>query len=498
MAAIANATPESDALVLTAYNAGVPQDQLETFLTRGYAPLPWQMKFHAYARAADVQGGPIKIGAGGARGPGKSHAVLSQIGLDDCQRYPGLKCLFLRQTGRAAQESFEDLISKTLKGRLKYEYATSKGVLVFANGSRILLGGFETEKDIDKYVGIEYDLIAVEELNQLGGEKIDKLEGSLRTSKVGWRPRMYASFNPGGIGHKQVKSTYIEPYRARREAKTRFVPSTYKDNPYLNIEYTDYLETLGGNLGKAWREGDWDIFEGQFFNEWRESVHVCKPFSIPATFRRFGAYDHGRAKPATFGWYAIDYDGDVWLYRELYVNKEDGSQRWEAEHIAREVYRITEQAGETLEYVVADAAIFSKTGTGESIAEIFKKNRVGQTGGAIPLLIPSMKERQAGWAIMHQYLFHDEMTKPKLHYFETCYDSIRTIPTLLHDKNKPEDLDSDGEDHSADRDRYFLQTIKSKKTMVPMTENEKAQIRFQEKVGVRKKDVILSPERWNI
>jgi len=309
---------------------------------------------------------------------------------------------------------------------------------------------------------------------------------------------MYTSFNPGGIGHKQVKSTYIEPFRSHKETKTRFVPSTYKDNPYLNVEYTDYLETLGGNLGKAWREGDWDIFEGQFFNEWREKIHVVKPFSIPPTFRKFGAYDHGRSKPATFAWYAIDYDGDVWCYRELYVNKEDGSTRWEAEQIAKEIYRITEQAGETLEYVVADSAIFSQTGHGETIAEILKKHRIGQEGGCIPLLIPSMKERIAGWAIMHQYLYHDENTKPKLHYFETCYDSIRTLPTLLHDKNRPEDLDSDGEDHSADRDRYFLQTIRNKKTIVPMTENEKAIIRFNQKIGMKREGDLLSSNRWNV
>lgn len=486
--------------LITARDSGVPEDQASNLVSKAYVPLPWQWKFHAACREADKQGGPVKVGAGGARGPGKSHAVLSQIGLDDCQRVKNLKCLFLRQTGKAAQESFEDLIEKTLKGRVSYNYAPSRGVLKFSNGSRILLGGFETEKDIDKYIGIEYDLIAVEELNQLSGEKVDKLEGSLRTSKEGWRPRMYTSFNPGGAGHKQVKATYIEPYRAHKEVKTRFIPSTYKENPYLNIEYTSYLETLGGNLGKAWREGDWDIFEGQFFNEWRESIHVVKPFAIPFSFRKFGAYDHGRAKPACFKWYAIDYDGHVWVYRELYVNKEDGSPRWEAEQIAREVYRITEQAGEVLDYVVADSSIFSKTGHSETIAEIFNKQGVGREGGPIPLFMPCVKgpgSRIAGWAVMHQYLYHDENTKPKIHYFETCFDSIRTIPALLHDKHKPEDLDSNGEDHAADTDSYFLATLKSKRTTFPLTSLEKAEIRFKEKIGIKKQDM-LSNDRWNV
>ncbi len=269
--------------IWSAKKAGVPKDQLINLLNAGYTPLPWQLGFHAAAREADIRCefhtnnptakafavcgcGPVDIGVGGARGPGKSHAVFAQVALDDCQRIEGLKCLFLRQTGTAARESFEDLMTKVLARRIKYEHTS--GVLKFPNGSRVVLGGYRDERDIDKYIGIEYDLIAVEELNQLTQDKIDKLKGSMRTSKPDWRPRMYNSFNPGGVGHQDVKTKFIEPYREENETTTRFIPATYKDNPYLNAEYLDYLEGLTGNLGRAWREGDWDLFEGQFFTEW--------------------------------------------------------------------------------------------------------------------------------------------------------------------------------------------------------------------------------------
>ena len=143
------------------------------------------------------------------------------------------------------------------------------------------------------------------------------------------------------------------------------------------------------------------------------------------------------------------------------------------------------------------SAIFTKTGIGETIAEVLKKNGVGREGGAIPVLLPSMKDRISGWTIMHQYLYHDEHTKPKLYYFETCYDSIRTIPALIHDKNKPEDLDSDGEDHAADVDRYFLQTIRSKKSIIPLTKTEQMINRFNEKIKI-KDTSILHESRWNV
>ena len=183
----------------TARKFNAPRQQVDDLLHRGHIPLPWQWEFHAIAREADRKGGPVDIGLGGARGPGKSHAILAQVALDDCQRVNGLKGLFLRQTGVAAQESFSDLIDKVVVGRV--EYRRTGQTLSFPNNSRIILGGFKDERDIDKYIGIEYDVIIVEELNQLTEDKHTKLRGSLRTSKPNWRPRLYTSFNPGGIGH---------------------------------------------------------------------------------------------------------------------------------------------------------------------------------------------------------------------------------------------------------------------------------------------------------
>ena len=57
---------------------------------------------------------------------------------------------------------------------------------------------------------------------------------------------------------------------------------------------------------------------------------------------------------------------------------------------------------------------------------------------------------------MHQYLAHGPAKEPKLKYFSNCKDSIRTIPSLIHDDIKPEDLNTHGEDHAADPDRYLL------------------------------------------
>ncbi len=458
-------------LVEIAYKEGVPEDQLRNFLVNGYVPLPWQLKFHSIARLADKSDGPTEIGVGGARGPGKSYAVFAQVAIDDCQRIPNLKGLFLRQTGKAAQESFEDFIFKVLANKVKYQL--TRDILKFPNGSRVLLGGFENERDIDKYVGIEYDVMAIEELNQLTKDKIDRLKGSLRTPKTDWRPRIYSSFNPGGIGHQFVKDLFVIPFREKEEQKTRFVPANYRDNIYLNIEYVEYLEGLVGDLGKAWREGNWDLFEGQYFGEWNQEKHTVRPFRIPDDWRKFGGLDFGRTAPFCFKWYAIDYNADVWVYKEYYRAGLDADKN------ALNVVDLN--GNDKLEYVVADSSIFSKLGFAETIAEVLRKNGIGKSGTKIPLLIPSSKDRVAGWQIMHQYLWWDKSHLPKIHYFETCRDSIRTIPTLIYDEHRPEDLDSSGEDHAADTDRYFLQTLRSRKTKPPLTYTEMKVKKWKEK-----------------
>lgn len=468
-------TFSTERLIQKAVKDGVPSDQLERFLKYAYIPLPWALNFHAACREADKENGPVDIGAGGARGPGKSHALFAQATLDDCQRIPKLKGLFLRQTGKSADESFQDLIDNILSGRIGYKYNSSKGILKFPNGSRVLLGGFEHEDDIDKYVGIQYDFIVIEERNQLTGEKILKLKGSLRTTKPNWRARMYSSFNPGNIGHADIKKTFVEPYQNRTESKTRFFPSTFKDNPFLKPEYIDYLNSLKGALGKAWRDGNFDTFEGQYFIEWDYTRHTINPFALSPSFKRFRAYDYGHENPACCKWYALDYDGRVWVYREKYWPK---GHKTNVEDQAIEINRLSQ--GEVYDYDIADPAIFSPTGMvdksgGQTIAETFARNDITWYRGS--------NRRVDGWQLMHEYLYWDDQTIPKLIYFNTCKDSIRTIPDLIHDEHKPEDIDSAGEDHAADVDRYFLMSLHERKTPAPLNEAQRKLKQMQTRQG---------------
>jgi hypothetical protein len=147
-----------DIFTKAAVEAGCPMDQ--TFnLVKGEACLQErQLAACAAARLCDQPNGPTAVGYGGARGGGKSHWLLAQMGIDDCQRENNLKCLLLRKVGKANLEHFEDLRRK-LFNRIPHEFSAFRGILTFANGSRIIAGHFQNEKDIDAYLGLEYDVV---------------------------------------------------------------------------------------------------------------------------------------------------------------------------------------------------------------------------------------------------------------------------------------------------------------------------------------------------
>jgi len=449
-----------------AYAAGSPRDQVQRFISSAHYPYPWQWRFHAQAREADKLDGPVDIGAGGARGPGKSHTVLAQVGLDDCQRVDGLKCLFLRQTGVAAQESFNDLVDKVLRGRISYKKTGAS--LVFANKSKILLGGFKDENDIDKYIGIEYDIIIVEELNQLTEEKYAKLRGSLRTSKEGWRPRMYTSFNPGGIGHEFVKARYVTPYRRGEQKQTRFIPSTYKDNPRLNKEYIEYLEGLTGDLGRAWREGDFDIHAGTAFPEFLRRIHVMRPLIPSLEFNHYLSIDWGTSssRPHAFAAYlhaivpmkteAGDSFMRVITYKE-WAGNETTPDVW-----AEKIYKDCIEMGVKPTRGDVDDMMFDHTSSySTSIARLFTNKWTQLHGNESWLtLTPGVKNRIARKATVHNWLSIGPDEMPYWMMTENCIWLAETIPKLQIDKNDLEKVDTDGPDDPFDSCGYFLQKVK--------------------------------------
>src|SRR5512137_1755049 len=299
---------------------GCPPDQMDNFERAGVILQSRQLAASAAARLCDQADGPTAVGYGGARGGGKSHWLLAQMGADDCQRVPGLKCLLLRKVGKANMEHFEDLRRRLFTG-LVHEFSAYRGVLTFGNGSRIVAGHFQSEKDIDAYLGLEYDVIGIEEATTLTHRKHLDIATCCRSSKVlsdgnHWRPRIYSTSNPGGIGHACYRAKFVLPFLEKRESDTRFVPARVTDNRFCNPEYVKVLENLSGWQKRAWFDGDWDIAAGQFFTTFRRDVHVIEDFDDTRAVEWWAALDYGYTH-YTFALLGCrDGDGNIFIVDE--------------------------------------------------------------------------------------------------------------------------------------------------------------------------------------
>jgi hypothetical protein len=440
-----------------AQQAGCPIDQTVNFLKAGIVLHPKQLAFAAACRQCDRPDGPTEVLFGGSRGPGKSFAMLAQVGVDDCQRFAGLKCLLLRKVAKSAKEGFEDLIPAVLGG-VPHRYRPSAGTLDFGNGSRVLLGGFRDEGDVDKYLGLEYDVIAVEEATTLTVTKLRMIGTCNRTSKPGWRPRRYYSTNPGGISHGHFKQTFILPYRNEHETATRFIPATARDNPAVNPDYLRILEGLVGWQRQAWLEGSWDIAAGQFFINWRDDVHVVEPFAeIPRHWRVWLGFDYGFTHYTSVHLLAQDGDGNVYVCAE---HAERG--RLPARHAKSILDMLAAKGVEPyrVEVILAGHDVFNRDRDGGCVADDYEREGLTLTRADIDR-VPRAAEmlRRLGDPANGQ--------RPSLFVARDCTRLIECIPNLQHNPNRPEDVlkvdvdpeSGDGGDDPYDSASYGLMHV---------------------------------------
>lgn len=440
------------ALSRLAQQKGCPQDQLYSFLQAGYVPQPKQLDFHAAARECDLPGGPSRVGYGGTRGQAKSHAIFAQAAIDDMQRFDGLKWLYLRKIKGKAVESMDDLRRKVM-GFTPHEYKNH--TLTLPNGSFMIMGGFRGEAEIDNYLGLEYDGLVIEDATTLSKSKRDAIGGALRTSRQDYRPRAYESANPGGVGHQWFKQVYYDPWVRGQETDTRFIHTTLGDNAFINKEYSLYLKTLTGWLGRAWRDGDFEISAGQFFSTWDERIHVIPPLErVPRDWTFLCAMDYGFVHWNVVLLLALDGDGNV------YVLDEHAERRWLVEQHVEAIKHLLARnalALDRLDTFVCGPDVFAQRGYEETIAA--KYERLGIT------LTAANTDRISGAAEVLARLGSEEAgIRPRLFIYDRCHRLIDCLPTLLHDPRRPEDVlkvDTDedtgeGGDDAYDTLRYGL------------------------------------------
>jgi len=316
-----------------------------------------------------------------------------------------------------------------------------------ANGAGVLC--FRNLDRVEKYQSAEFAAIGVDELTMNQRGVFDILRGSLRWPGIE-DVRFMAATNPGGPGHLWVKELWIDrtfpPELEPFAHEFAYVPALPKDNPHLPGAYWEMLASLPPDLARAWVEGDWDVFSGQMFSEWRRHIHVIEPVEIPDHWQRWTGTDWGYNKPFCNLWLARDPDSD-WrvVYRELYqAGLTDPEQ---AERI-----KASEAQGEKIQIRLADPSMWTQRTLERqtlSTAQVYERNGVRLT--------KADNDRMTGLRRVRDGLKVDEESElPRLLVFSTCTNLIRTLPALPRDKVRVEDVDTDAEDHAYDALRYAL------------------------------------------
>lgn len=402
---------------------------------------------------------------GGARGGGKTDGVLGKYAIKAETYGESFNAVFFRKELPMLDDAIER--SQQIYKQLGAKWHEQKKLWRFPSGGRLRFRPLERLQDAEKYQGQNISDACIEEAGIYADSKaIDRINGVLR-SAGGVPTQLILTGNPGGPGQHWIKKRYIDPEPSGMkvlkkilpngsEHKFVFIPSKVQNNRILLENDPGYINRLylvgSDQLVKAWLDGDWSAVEGAFFDCWSERM-ILEPFEIPDEWIKFRSFDWGSARPFSVGWWAVagdEYDGiprgSMIRYREWYgASGPNKGLKLTASDVSDGILS-KEREGEKISYSVADPAIFTEDG-GPSIAERMAIRGIYFVRADNKRV--SNKGHMGGWDQMRARI-KDNM----IFTFSTCVDSIRTIPSLQHDVNKPEDLDTTSEDHAADEWRY--------------------------------------------
>lgn len=461
-------------------------DEYHAYLTAELDVESWELQ-PKQQHAEDLTRECDEVGYGGAAGGGKSDWGLHHV-YHLSKRVPKHRSLILRTV---LPELKRTLIARSLE---KFDpavahYRPGDKEWRFENRSVIEFGYLDKDDDVYQYKSAEYDCIFFDEATELSEFQYDYLKSRCRTTRwkrnLGAWPHIINATNPGGKGHGWYKQRFVvgtdrgqrinvteltDPITGTVAGHRRlgFVPATLHDNAFIDPTYKLNLIAMGGVEMRQLYLGDWDVFAGQFFDGWTHDVHVIPPFTIPKQWRRFRGIDYGYAAPFACEWFAIDPEGLVYCYRENYETRLTAKEQ-------AMLVRGSEDPREKIDYTVADPSIFQTQGSGLSIAQQYRAAGLSVRKGK--------NARIAGWSQMRDHLRPQvparglddiEVLLPRLRVFPSCNHLIRTLPLMLHDKKRPEDLDTDLEDHAVDAVRYALMS-RPRLVRPPATPAERSQ-----------------------
>jgi hypothetical protein len=455
-------------LYVDRYQYGVGLKRRETDrLTWFYLPGPQAVALHA-SKVPNVL-------YGGAAGGMKSHAARW-----DAYRHalaiPGFRAIVMRRELEQLRRNHLDKARSEcarINAFLDTEvmrFMESTHEIVFTGHpkgqeAKIVFGHCQRVGDEEAYLGDEYDAFYPDEMSTFEQSQIVGVAGRLRSTKPGLVARLIGTSNPGGAHTLWIKRWFIDR-TVERDEHPRYKPEAYAflpamlyDNPYLmdpDGTYTTYEDRLYAYDDERRRQllhGDWSALAGQFFPEFSAATHV-QTLEIPPGCKIERWIDWGYdPHPGVCHWVACLPNGRLYVFYEWKFNGKAARQKLVASEVARHIQRYTREdvlplaRATRVTKTIADPSMFSGDGhSGESYAETFARQGVPLRKGD--------NERVMGWGRLRHWFRPAPDGHPWILYHPRCAYAIRTIPGLVRDRSDADDVDTSGEDHAADCNRY--------------------------------------------
>ena len=463
----------------------------------GYVAFPRQEQFHQ----SDAK---YRL-FGGAAGPGKSKALLMEAILQ-ADENPGANTLVLRRTFPELEQSLLLYFRRDVPRELYRSFNESKHVVTWHNGSTTRFGYCQNESDVYQYQGAEFLFIGIDELTLFTLRQWQFLTSRNRCPIPGTTPKMAGATNPGNIGHAWVKALWIDKVpapgmdnpAAYDPADYDFIAARVSDNP-IYAQDENYLKTLRAlptHLKRAFLDGDWEVFAGQYFDNFDYARHVIRAEQLDwkAWWPRWISIDWGFEHPAAIYWHAAipnEAKGPhrVISYRE-WVTHRTSPRELAREIVRRSVHSETSEASlaretagassrtpqisashssatpEKIEAICLSPDAFARRTDEASIAE---QMRDIFAAAGLPHPIPADDDRIGGWMLMYQMLGAGARRGPQVDgessvgdvswlLTENCVELIRTLPNLVRDPARVEDIEKMDGDDPADAARYGLKS----------------------------------------
>jgi len=440
-----------------------------------YQPQPKQKLFHNYVLNRKENGFRDFLYGGAAKG-GKSHALRWEAHRN-CLQYPRLRVLLIRSSFPELERTHLSEIIFDLPSEVGV-YNSQKHVFKYHNESVLEFGYGSSMQDFQQYLSANYDAILVDEMTTIPFDLTYMFRLRLQSSRHDFIPFFAGATNPGSKSHVEVRNYFVkknvssEKYPGYNPNRICFIPATVYDNEVLlerDPEILTRLKQLPHREQQKYLYGNWDIFEGQFFDNWNPEVHIVKPkdylsYDQLKEMHVLGGLDYGNVTVAIFG--SKDYNGNVIFFDELYYKKEIREKK------VSELVTFSKERGLLGVTIIADSNMWNPDAfdlaqqefpasyylnAGLKILKVSK--RVGKSAENRGYRVAC---NEAIYSALDYKIDNEtnQITKqPKLKIYKRCNWLIETLPALITNDRDVEDIADGQNDHPYDAAKYLYMAL---------------------------------------